>query len=177
MPVAQGGWYDRPGQAQQLAARLPVLDDTHAPAAIELVWEECRRTTEAQERRVTQLDGKTTPLLAFGLALIVLLRAPTVGLSSELTDGLTGSLAIGLLATLSAVLPREWARVPDLKAFIEDANYRPALLRQRYLSNYLGAVANNERVLRVKIRWYKLAVISYILTLLVTAVCTLWRHG
>lgn len=92
-------------------------------------------------------------------------------------DALTGLVAIGLVCTLSAIVPRAWARVPDLTTFVKDANYEPARLKERYLRNMTSAYAHNERVLRRKFLWFKAAVFVYGLALAIGATLTIWPRG
>jgi hypothetical protein len=149
-----------------------------APVAIDLIWEEAHSIAEAQDRRHAALDTRTTPLLGFGIAFAILLRSsPGLSLDPVVRDALTGVIAIGLLATIGVVLPRAWERVPDLRRFIEDANYEPARLKERYLGNLVGAYVHNERVLKTKFLWFKVAVLAYVVSLTVAAATTIWPYG
>lgn len=150
-----------------------------APASIDLLWEEAHVTSEAQSDRHAALDTKTVPLLAFGLTLGAFLRtAPAAGLLDSMwRDALTGAVVMGLLGTLGAVLPRKWARVPDLALFVQDGNLDPARLKVRYLRNYLNASVYNESVLRRKFVWFRFAVGMYVLALALGAAATIWPNG
>jgi hypothetical protein len=150
-----------------------------APVSIDLVWSEAIRIAERQEARLADLDSKTTPLLGFGLAVAVFLRTTNVGLglATDFRDGVTGVVAIGLFATIAAMLPRDWGRVPSLATFIEDANNQPTRLKEMYLRNFMVAHDKNESVLRVKFRWFKLAAFAYLTALVLAGGLTLGPHG
>ena len=150
-----------------------------APRSIDLVWDQAQSTSEAQERRHAALDDKTIPLLAFGIAFIAFLRETpgTELIEPTVRDELTGLVAIGLLATLGAILPRRWMRVPDLTRFIEDANWDPSRLRERYLRNYATAYRYNEGVLKRKFRWFKLATLMYVVALALGTAFTIWPRA
>jgi hypothetical protein len=111
---------------------------------------------------LADLDSKTIPLLAFGLAVAGFLQATTLHLDQNIRDGLTGVAALGLFATFAAMLPRDWGRVPNVETVVEDANRQPGKFKEGYLSNFLSASRWNEAVLKRKFRWFKLAVFAYL---------------
>jgi hypothetical protein len=150
-----------------------------APASIDLVWEQTQSLAAAQERRHADLEGKTIPLLAFGLAFEVFLRELSTPspLSAALRDALAVLVAGGLLATLVAILPRPWDRVPKLKRFVEDANWEPRRLKERYLRDYLDAHEANELVLGQKFLLFKIAVLVYAVALGVGSALSIWTRG
>jgi hypothetical protein len=148
------------------------------PASIDLVWEEAHAVAEAQERRHDALDSKTLPLLAFGLTFEAFLWAtPTGPFDPVVRNVLSGLVTMGLLATLAAVIPRKWSRVPDLKTFASDANWEPSRLKERYLGNFVHAWVANETVIKRRFRWFKLAVILYAVSLTVGTATTIWPYG
>ncbi|MEK6226536.1 MAG: hypothetical protein AABM40_09630 [Chloroflexota bacterium] len=150
------------------------------PASVDLVWDEAHALAEAQERRHAALESKTIPLLAFGLTFIAFVRSSTAAspIGSAVKDALTVLIALGLLATLVAILPRKWGRVPKLTAFVEDANWEPQRLKERYFSDYMDAYTNNDEVLAEKFLWFKCATLIYLIALAAGIVAaTIWPRG
>jgi hypothetical protein len=143
------------------------------------VWEEARTIAEAQERRHAALDDKAIPLLAFGIAFAAFLRwiPGTTPFESAARDALTGVVAMGLLGTLGAILTRSWVRVPDLTTFVEDANWEPSRLKERYLRNHANAYSHNEGVLRRKFLWFGFAMLMYVIALAVGTAFTIWPRA
>jgi hypothetical protein len=118
--------------------------------------------------------------LAFGLTFVAFLRTfpATSPFGLAVRDALTVLVAIGLLATLVAILPRRWDRVPKLTAFVEDANWEPQRLKARYLRDYMDAYTHNDRVLLEKFWWFKRAVLVYLVALVAgTVAVTIWPRG
>jgi hypothetical protein len=144
-------------------AEPTVASDVVPPASIKLVWEEAHRSAEAQQRRLVQLEAKTTPLLGFGLALLAAINAPQLPLCDAARDSASVVAVTGLFATLAGVVPRKWDSVPDLSTFIADSNSKPDVLRTTYLPNLLNMWTSHEAVLRTKMRWFKAALFAYLL--------------
>jgi hypothetical protein len=150
--------------------RVPAV----SPAGIGLVWTEGIRAVDGRHARVRDLDEKSTPLLAFGLAAFALIHSSEAIALTDARLVLSLLLGIGLIATLVALAPRDVASVPRFSDLVPFARRPPSSIQELYIGNFLEAIELTETALQSKTRWFHVAVAAYIDALIVAGGYTLF---